>query len=60
MDELEFDLLNRTGRSILHELHNVEIKRLVDFIKSNLYNRHNKEIIERDRWTIWIGIKVGD
>ncbi|MET3695891.1 ubiquinone/menaquinone biosynthesis C-methylase UbiE [Bacillus oleivorans] len=55
--ELEADLLNRTGRSILHELDNKQLISLVDFIKSQLYNRRTQEIIEKDRWTIWTGVK---
>ena len=58
--ELEEDLLNRTGRSILYELDNQELKSLADFININLYNRPNQRLIEKDRWTIWVGRKEGN
>lgn len=51
--ELAEDLRNRTGRSILHELTDEELEDLVQFIGTQL--THGNEIVERDRWTLWIG-----
>lgn len=51
--ELAEDLRNRTGRSILHELTDEELRYLIEFIASRV--AHEKEIVERDRWTLWIG-----
>ena len=48
--ELLDDIRSRTGRSILHELDNRELKELVDYMDGKL---DEKEIIEKDRWTIW-------
>jgi len=53
--ELETDLLNRTGRSILYEISDDELVELVKFIKGKIIKQ--EEIIERDRWTIWIAEK---
>jgi ubiquinone/menaquinone biosynthesis C-methylase UbiE len=55
MHELSDDLRQRKGRSILHELSDAEIESLISFIKARLTN--DSEIIEKDRWTIWHGIK---
>ncbi|KHD86623.1 class I SAM-dependent methyltransferase [Heyndrickxia ginsengihumi] len=55
-EELTADLLNRTGRSILHELNDKQLKALVEYIQLHLNN--NEEIIEKDRWTIWKAIKM--
>lgn len=49
--DLSKDLLGRTGRSILHNLTDRELKQLVDFIKERI--ACDTEITERDRWTIW-------
>lgn len=49
------DLRKRTGRSILHELDNQELERLITYIDQSMTNE--KEIIEKDRWTIWMAIK---
>lgn len=46
------DLLNRTGRSILHELDDNQLQDLIDYIKDKLKHHHHS-IIEQDRWTIW-------
>ncbi len=54
-DALASDLLARTGRSILHELTDEELSELVEYIRGQLEGQ--KEIVERDRWTVWIGIK---
>jgi ubiquinone/menaquinone biosynthesis C-methylase UbiE len=51
------DLLNRTGRSILHELNDTELQDLVDFITQELQSqlKPQEEIVEEDRWTVWSG-----
>ncbi len=51
------DLLNRTGRSILHELSDAELQDLVDFIRQEVQSqlRPGEEIVEEDRWTVWSG-----
>lgn len=51
--ELAEDLRNRTGRSILHELNNDELEALIQYIGRNMPD--GNEIVERDRWTLWIG-----
>jgi ubiquinone/menaquinone biosynthesis C-methylase UbiE len=55
--DLEADLLARTGRSILHELSDAECKELVSFMKKRLTGV--EPIVERDRWSLWIGEKAG-
>ncbi|WP_077623872.1 class I SAM-dependent methyltransferase [Sediminibacillus massiliensis] len=55
---LEKDLLARTGRSILHELNDKEIKTLTCFIMDQLKNQDGA-ILEKDRWTVWFANKVG-
>ncbi|UNK16825.1 methyltransferase domain-containing protein [Paenibacillus sp. N3/727] len=52
--ELEQDLLNRTGRSILHDLNDHELGELVAYILEKLQDRQDDEIKEQDRWTLWI------
>ena len=52
------DLLARTGRSILHELTDEELHDLVEYIGAQLEGR--EKIVERDRWTIWIGVKASE
>ncbi|MCA1040436.1 methyltransferase domain-containing protein [Bacillus infantis] len=52
---LRDDLLKRTGRSILHELNDSELAGLVWHIESRLPDAG--EIIEEDRWTIWLAVK---
>ncbi|WP_019913055.1 class I SAM-dependent methyltransferase [Paenibacillus sp. HW567] len=52
---LEADLLNRTGRSILHELSDDELAELTGFIKARLSQLRHIE--EKDRWTVWIAGK---
>lgn len=54
-DQLKLDLLNRTGRSILHELSDKELVNLVEFIEQNIGKL--KQIEEEDRWTVWIAEK---
>lgn len=54
-DELLKDLSERTGRSILHELNDEELKLLISHIDKLLST--NTNIIEKDRWTIWKAVK---
>ncbi|WP_068614592.1 class I SAM-dependent methyltransferase [Paenibacillus tuaregi] len=54
--ELNKDLLLRTGRSILHELTDVEVQELISFIEENLSDSQ-PPIIEKDSWTVWFAIK---
>lgn len=54
--ELSQDLLGRVGRSILHDLTDVELARLVAFIGQRI--APNRPVTERDRWTIWCGGKA--
>ncbi|MFC0559196.1 class I SAM-dependent methyltransferase [Halalkalibacter alkalisediminis] len=49
------DLSDRTGRSILHELDDKELKLLINHIDKSLSIDTN--IIEKDRWTIWKAVK---
>ncbi|MGE7625328.1 hypothetical protein ACQKMD_20680 [Viridibacillus sp. NPDC096237] len=55
--DLETDLLNRTGRSILHDLSDEQLEELVRYIKEQLSSNDNNKFIEKDRWTIWKAIK---
>lgn len=55
-EELKRDLLLRTGRSILHELTDVELQELISFIGGKLKDSQ-PPIIEKDSWTIWFAIK---
>ncbi|WEG12510.1 methyltransferase domain-containing protein [Pullulanibacillus sp. KACC 23026] len=57
IEELEEDLLNRTGRSILYDLSNEELGELVSLIVDNVKEAGLKPIIEKDRWTIWKAVK---
>jgi ubiquinone/menaquinone biosynthesis C-methylase UbiE len=54
-EELEEDLLKRTGRSILHALSDEELRALVDTMREQIAS--DGDIVERDRWTMWIGEK---
>jgi ubiquinone/menaquinone biosynthesis C-methylase UbiE len=49
--ELAQDLTARTGRSILHELDDSELQKLIAYIRARLPD--NGPIVEKDRWTIW-------
>ena len=49
------DLSERTGRSILHELNDQELEALINHI--NLAISIENDIVEKDRWTIWLAIK---
>lgn len=57
--ELKTDLMNRTGRSILHELTDTQLEALVEEIEDKVMKENpNKEpIVEKDRWTIWKAVK---
>lgn len=44
------EIAGRTGRSILHELSDVELASLVEYLRGRLAPG---ELIERDRWTFW-------
>lgn len=52
---LRHDLLERTGRSILHELNDSELAELVEHIESRLTDAG--KITEQDCWTIWLAVK---
>ncbi|MDL4842407.1 class I SAM-dependent methyltransferase [Aquibacillus rhizosphaerae] len=54
-EQLLNDLSQRTGRSILHELDDKELKLLINHIDKSLEN--NSNIVEKDRWTIWKALK---
>ncbi|WP_404458965.1 class I SAM-dependent methyltransferase [Oceanobacillus kapialis] len=54
-NQLLNDIRQRTGRSILHELSDVELDKLINFISARLPDQ--KSIIEKDYWTIWKAIK---
>nr|WP_246593686.1 class I SAM-dependent methyltransferase [Evansella tamaricis] len=45
------DIKARTGRSILHELDDEELKLLIDHLDESLGKMNS--IVEKDRWTIW-------
>lgn len=57
--ELREDLLNRKGRSILHELNDAELVELADYIEAKLMAAGSSPIVEQDRWTIWLANKKG-
>lgn len=44
------DILQRTGRSLLHALTDDELQQLVDYLQDQL---HEGQIFEKDRWTLW-------
>ncbi|KQU59123.1 hypothetical protein ASG84_14435 [Rhodococcus sp. Leaf278] len=47
------EIAGRTGRSILHELSDVELAQLVQHLRGRLASG---EVIERDRWTLWTAV----
>jgi ubiquinone/menaquinone biosynthesis C-methylase UbiE len=49
------DLNERTGRSILHELDDQELNELINHIDKSIST--DKNIVEKDRWTIWKAVK---
>jgi SAM-dependent methyltransferase len=53
--DLADELRARKGRSILHELSDAEIEQFVDYLAG--YLPRVGPIVERDRWTIWQGIR---
>ncbi|WP_010650353.1 class I SAM-dependent methyltransferase [Oceanobacillus massiliensis] len=54
-EQLLKDLSGRTGRSILHDLDDYELKLLINHINESV--SIDKAIIEKDRWTIWKAVK---
>ncbi|GAA0375903.1 class I SAM-dependent methyltransferase [Paenibacillus motobuensis] len=54
--ELREDLLLRTGRSILHELTDDQLRDLISFIQDKLSD-HTAPIVEKDSWTLWFSVK---
>jgi len=54
-EKLLADLRARLGRSILHALEDDELEKLVQYIDDCI--RVEKDIVERDRWTIWKAVK---
>jgi ubiquinone/menaquinone biosynthesis C-methylase UbiE len=44
----------RTGRSILHELSDAELDRLVDELRQRL---PVGPVVEQDRWTLWLAVR---
>ena len=44
------EIAQRTGRSILHELEDAELRQLVDALRKRL---PAGPLVERDRWTLW-------
>ncbi|MCL6625324.1 MAG: class I SAM-dependent methyltransferase [Alicyclobacillus shizuokensis] len=55
-NELAEDLRARTGRSILHDLNEEELRDSISFIEQKVAG--NERIIETDRWTVWHSIAV--
>ena len=55
VDALAQDIIQRTGRSILHDLTDAELQELVAAMRERLKN-HKGEIVEQDRWTVWDAI----
>lgn len=55
LEDLEQDLLQRTGRSILHELSDEELHQLNRHIRQRLTEAGlTAGIPDRDRWSFWI------
>jgi 2-polyprenyl-3-methyl-5-hydroxy-6-metoxy-1,4-benzoquinol methylase len=57
LGELKNDLQSRLGRSILHELSDNELAKLITFILDKLEHLKLETIVEQDRWTIWVAQK---
>jgi len=57
IDTLAADLQGRTGRSILHELTDEELRELVNYIRQQFKDDEGEEIVEQDCWTIWSAVK---
>ncbi|MCR8634920.1 class I SAM-dependent methyltransferase [Paenibacillus radicis (ex Xue et al. 2023)] len=51
------DLLKRTGRTLLHELDDMELLELADFIQEQTGYKDEEAVEEKDRWTLWIARK---
>ncbi|WP_263705407.1 class I SAM-dependent methyltransferase [Shouchella tritolerans] len=56
--ELLVDLSKRKGRSILHQLSDQELAKLVHVIDTSL--EQDGPIVEKDRWTLWIAEKQAE
>ncbi len=56
IEKLADDLQKRTGRSILHELSDCELQELIEYVKRQIGSV--QPIVEKDRWTVWIGEKA--
>jgi ubiquinone/menaquinone biosynthesis C-methylase UbiE len=56
-DALLADIQGRSGRSILHELTDEELRELVNYIRQQFKDYAGEEIYEQDCWTIWSGVK---
>jgi hypothetical protein len=52
--ELGRDLADRTGRSILHDLSDKELAKLIAYIEERLPS--DGPIAEKDRWTVWSAV----
>ncbi|WP_169091364.1 class I SAM-dependent methyltransferase [Paenibacillus sp. PL91] len=57
IESLHQDLQERTGRSILHELTDIELNELVFYIESKVGGTH-LPIIEKNSWTVWFAIRI--
>lgn len=55
-NDLRQDLLDRTGRSILYDLNDLELEDLTSYVIMKLGNID--EVIEEDAWTVWFSQKV--
>ena len=55
LTEMTNDLRNRTGRSILYELNDEQLKDLIEYISFNFLSEET--IVEKDRWTFWTAIR---
>lgn len=54
-EQLLADLQGRVGRSLLHELNDIQLSSLLEHIRNAITTEGS--IIEKDRWTIWIAKK---
>ncbi|RAL24052.1 SAM-dependent methyltransferase [Thermoflavimicrobium daqui] len=53
--ELSIDIFSRSGHSILHALTDQDLEDFVHYLKGKVLL--HDPIIEKDRWTIWVGYK---
>lgn len=51
------DIQSRAGRSILHELSDNELQRLIDYMDQSIIGDYITKIVEKDRWTLFKAIK---